>query len=78
MPSHLVRLTAAVGVVAASLLTSGAWAQDKTPIKIGLAITQTGPYSPPALFELHGYELAVDQINKARRFARPSDRDRQI
>lgn len=65
MPSHLVRLIAAVGVVAASLLTSGAWAQDKTPIKLGLAITQTGPYSPPALFELHGYELAVDQINKA-------------
>jgi hypothetical protein len=61
MPSHLVRFaTAVVGVAAASLLTSGALAQDKTPIKLGLAITQTGPYSPPALFELHGYELAVD------------------
>jgi len=66
MPSHFVRLASAlVGVAAASLLASGAWAQDKTPIKLGVAITQTGPYSPPALFELRGYELAVDQINKA-------------
>ncbi|HLI99015.1 MAG TPA: urea ABC transporter substrate-binding protein, partial [Bradyrhizobium sp.] len=64
MPSHFVRLASAlVGVAAASLLASGAWAQDKTPIKLGVAITQTGPYSPPALFELRGYELAVDQIN---------------
>jgi branched-chain amino acid transport system substrate-binding protein len=55
----------AAGVAVASLAVTGASAQDKTPIKLGLAITQTGPYSPPALFELRGYELAVDQINKA-------------
>jgi branched-chain amino acid transport system substrate-binding protein len=48
-----------------TLLCGAADAQDKTPIKLGLAITQTGPYSPPALFELRGYELAVDQINQA-------------
>src|SRR5215211_5855233 len=35
------------------------------PIKIGLSITQTGPFSPPALFELQGYELAADEINKS-------------
>jgi branched-chain amino acid transport system substrate-binding protein len=35
------------------------------PIKIGLSITQTGPFSPPAIFELQGYELAVDEINKS-------------
>ncbi|HWK43507.1 MAG TPA: amino acid ABC transporter substrate-binding protein [Stellaceae bacterium] len=40
-------------------------AQDTGPIKIGLAITQTGPFSPPASYELRGYELAVDQINKS-------------
>lgn len=62
MPSLFLRLAMAA---AASLLTSVASAQDKTPIKLGLAITQTGPYSPPALFELRGYELAVEQINKA-------------
>ena len=64
MPSYFVRL-AVSGAVVASLLTSVALAQDKTPIKLGLAITQTGPYSPPALFELHGYELAVEEINTA-------------
>src|SRR5579872_7435498 len=64
MPSHFVRLAVA-GFAAASLLTPASWAQDKAPIKVGLAITQTGPFSPPAIFELRGYELAVDQINKA-------------
>ena len=65
MPSHFLRLATVAVVVAASMLSSAASAQDKTPIKLGLAITQTGPFSPPALFELRGYELAVDQINKA-------------
>jgi branched-chain amino acid transport system substrate-binding protein len=66
MPSQFERLISVVAAVAAAcLLTSSASAQDKTPIKLGLAITQTGPFSPPALFELRGYELAVEQINKA-------------
>jgi branched-chain amino acid transport system substrate-binding protein len=56
---------AAAGVAVAGLAVPSASAQDKTPIKLGFAITQTGPYSPPALFELRGYELAVDQINQA-------------
>jgi branched-chain amino acid transport system substrate-binding protein len=63
--SHKFIQWAALGAIMLSAATSSALAQDKTPIKLGLAITQTGPYSPPALFELHGYELAVDQINKA-------------
>lgn len=64
MPSHVLRLAVAA-VAAIGLLSPAVSAQDKTPIKLGLAITQTGPYSPPALFELRGYELAIDQINKA-------------
>jgi branched-chain amino acid transport system substrate-binding protein len=55
----------AVSFMAVILSREAALAQDKVPVKLGLAITQTGPYSPPALFELRGYELAVDQINKA-------------
>ena len=35
------------------------------PIKIGLSITMTGPYSPPAIFELEGYQLAIADINRA-------------
>jgi branched-chain amino acid transport system substrate-binding protein len=55
----------ALCLAALTLFAGPANAQDKSPIKLGLAITQTGPYSPPALFELRGYELAVDQINQA-------------
>src|SRR5207245_2922938 len=33
------------------------------PIKVGYSMTQTGPNAPPAEYELHGYQLAVDQIN---------------
>jgi branched-chain amino acid transport system substrate-binding protein len=54
----------ALGLMAA-IPFGGAACQDKTAIKLGLAITQTGPYSPPALFELRGYELAVGEINQA-------------
>ncbi|HET9018982.1 MAG TPA: amino acid ABC transporter substrate-binding protein [Acetobacteraceae bacterium] len=35
------------------------------PIRVGCSITQTGPYSPPAVFELQGYQLAADDLNKA-------------
>jgi branched-chain amino acid transport system substrate-binding protein len=34
-----------------------------SPIKVGYSMTQTGPNAPPAEYELHGYQLAVDQIN---------------
>lgn len=35
------------------------------PIRVGCSITQTGPYSPPAVFELQGYQLAAEELNKA-------------
>ncbi len=63
----------AVGLAALSVLgmliaTDGrsteGWAAE-APIRIGLSITETGPYSPPALFELQGYKLAVARINAA-------------
>lgn len=54
---------AVLTAVAAMALMAGARAAE--PIKVGLSITQTGPYSPPAVFELQGYELAVDEINQA-------------
>ncbi|WP_213774817.1 amino acid ABC transporter substrate-binding protein [Bradyrhizobium sp. dw_78] len=44
---------------------SPALAQAEAPIKIGLAISETGPSSPPSLFELRGYELAIQEINQA-------------
>jgi branched-chain amino acid transport system substrate-binding protein len=54
-----------LGAVAAAAMLLGGGAHAADPIKIGLSITQTGPYSPPALFELQGYQLAVAEINKA-------------
>lgn len=60
-----VRLAQCVGgaVLLASIGVPAA-ASAAEPIKVGLAITQTGPFSPPGIFELKGYELAVDVINK--------------
>lgn len=37
----------------------------ENPIRVGLSITQTGPYAAPAVFELQGYELAMEEINQA-------------
>lgn len=59
-----------VGLGAAASLAStlpglATTADAAAPIKIGLSITQTGPYSPPAVFELQGYQLALEEINKA-------------
>lgn len=42
---------------------AAAAAPSGKPIKIGLSLTLTGPYSPPAVFELQGYELAAKEIN---------------
>lgn len=58
-----------LGIIAGALLltaTSLGTVQAAQPdIKVGLSITQTGPYSPPAIFELRGYQLAIDEINEA-------------
>ncbi len=51
-------------VIAAQSRTSPSRAAEG-PIRIGLSITETGPYSPPAVFELQGYKLAVARINAA-------------
>ena len=40
------------------------WAADAKTITVGLSITETGPFSAPALFELHGYQFAADEINQ--------------
>ncbi len=40
-------------------------AAEDGPIRIGCSITETGPYSPPAVFELQGYRLAAEEINQA-------------
>ncbi|MGA2961934.1 MAG: amino acid ABC transporter substrate-binding protein [Candidatus Korobacteraceae bacterium] len=39
------------------------WAADAAPVTVGFSITQTGPFSAPGIFELHGYQLAAEQIN---------------
>lgn len=57
-------LGASVGLGAA-VASHRAWAgTDPGPIKIGLSLTLTGQYSPPALFELQGYQLAAEEINR--------------
>jgi branched-chain amino acid transport system substrate-binding protein len=45
------------------MIAPTAWAADAAPITVGFSITQTGAFSAPALFELHGYQLAADEIN---------------
>jgi len=64
----LVWLKSAMPVIALitlfSLAATSLWAADASKITVGLSITQTGPFSAPALFELHGYQLAADEINQ--------------
>ena len=59
------RLAAVAAGALATALAAAPGASATEPIKVGLAITQTGPYSPPAVYELQGYELAVEEINQA-------------
>lgn len=73
MPNRLgVHVFAKIGrAVALPVLTlfagmmTGTGAMAAEPIKIGVSLTQTGPYSPPAVYEMQGYQLAADQINSA-------------
>lgn len=59
-------LSAASGaLIGAGTLGSRAARGAAAPIRVGCSITQTGPYSPPAVFELQGYKLAADDLNKA-------------
>ncbi|TAM74776.1 hypothetical protein EPN44_10240 [bacterium] len=52
--------TLAISMGAAPLKAAAA---DTSPIAVGLSITETGPFAAPALFELRGYQLAVEEIN---------------
>jgi branched-chain amino acid transport system substrate-binding protein len=61
MKWHKMGVIAGVGAL---LFAMGAWAEEP-PLRIGCSITQTGPYAAPAIFELQGYELARDEINRA-------------
>ena len=54
----------ALALIGTLSLAANSWAADAPAITVGLSITQTGPFSAPALFELHGYQLAADQINQ--------------
>ena len=59
-----------MGATATALLGAGTLRSRRAraataPIRIGCSITQTGPYSPPAVFELQGYQLAAEDLNKA-------------
>lgn len=59
-------MTAATALLpAAGALSSRSVQAAEAPIRVGCSITQTGPYSPPAVFELQGYQLAAEELNKA-------------
>ncbi len=53
----------AAGLMAAAASAPG-WGAER-PIKVGMSLTLTGAYSPPAKFELHGYQLLADEVNRA-------------
>jgi branched-chain amino acid transport system substrate-binding protein len=56
------RLFGAAAVIAFAASAQGQPAAN--PVKVGLAISQTGPSSAPSNFELRGYELAIEEINR--------------
>ena len=52
--------------VAATLLAAGmSAAAAEEPIKIGYAISKTGPFAPAAHTQINTYELWQDQVNAA-------------
>ena len=59
----LMKAAAAVLPVAAALRPGAGLAADA--VRLGCSITQTGPYSAPAVFELQGYQLAAAELGKA-------------
>jgi branched-chain amino acid transport system substrate-binding protein len=50
--------------IAAAAMISPAWAADGT-VTLGIVTAQTGPLAAPGKFQMNGFELAVDTINKA-------------
>jgi branched-chain amino acid transport system substrate-binding protein len=61
-PKYWVGLLAAAGMLVSAC--GGGGGTTAGPIKVGYSMTQTGPNAPPAEYELHGYQLAVDEINR--------------
>ena len=61
---HWAGLLAAAAVVLTAC-GGGGGGGTAGPIKVGYSMTQTGPNAPPAEYEMHGYQLAADQINTA-------------
>jgi branched-chain amino acid transport system substrate-binding protein len=57
-------ISAAVGALASAFLTSVAPAAEKS-IDIGIVTARTGPLAAPGKFQLNGFELAVETLNKA-------------
>jgi branched-chain amino acid transport system substrate-binding protein len=58
------KTTALLLAIGAALLGSYS-AQAADPVKIGVAIAQTGPFAPAAIPTLNAYKLWVDQTNAA-------------
>ena len=58
-----------VAAAAAALPVAGAFkpraAGAAEALRVGCSITQTGPYSAPAVFELQGYQLAAAELTQA-------------
>lgn len=61
MKSGTLRLLAAAGLALLGCYS----AQAADPIKIGVAIAQTGPFAPAAIPALNAYKLWVDETNAA-------------
>ncbi len=55
---------AVLAFIAAAVLMSPAHAADGT-VTIGIVTAQTGPLAAPGKFQMNGFQLAVDTINKA-------------
>ena len=57
--------TALLLAIGAVLLYGACAAQAADPVKIGVAIAQTGPFAPAAIPTLKAYQLWVEQTNAA-------------
>ncbi|MBX5452384.1 MAG: amino acid ABC transporter substrate-binding protein [Acidobacteriia bacterium] len=62
---ELLQTSAAITLLGAMAQPRRGAAAAGPPIRVGCSITQTGPYSAPAVFELQGYQLAAAELNKA-------------
>ena len=59
------RTTTALLLAIGAVLFGAYAAQAADPVKIGVAIAQTGPFAPAAIPTLKAYQLWVEQTNAA-------------